>query len=48
MEHEHSHAPANYGDAFAVGVALKPGFVIAEIIDDGLALSLALRVCVTP
>jgi len=28
--HEHSHGPANYGRAFALGVVLNTGFVILE------------------
>lgn len=38
----HSHAPANYGTAFAIGVTLNLGFVIAEVIYGRLAHSLAL------
>lgn len=38
----HSHAPANYGKAFTIGVALDLGFVIAEVIYGRLAHSLAL------
>lgn len=38
----HSHAPANYSTAFAVGVALNLCFVIAEVIYGRLAHSLAL------
>jgi Co/Zn/Cd efflux system component len=38
----HSHAPANYGAAFAIGVTLNLGFVIAEVIYGRLAHSLAL------
>jgi cobalt-zinc-cadmium efflux system protein len=26
----HSHAPADFGKAFAVGIALNPGFVVGE------------------
>jgi cobalt-zinc-cadmium efflux system protein len=38
----HGHAPASYGTAFAVGVTLNLGFVIAEVIYGRLAHSLAL------
>jgi cobalt-zinc-cadmium efflux system protein len=38
----HSHAPANYGRAFVIGVALNLGFVIAEVIYGRLAHSLTL------
>ena len=38
----HQHAPSNYGRAFAVGVALNLGFVIAEVIYGRLAHSIAL------
>jgi len=38
----HSHAPANYGKAFAIGVTLNLGFVIAEVIYGKLSHSLAL------
>src|SRR5262249_21771592 len=42
MTHDHSHAPANYSRAFAIGVALNLGFVITEfafgIIGNSLAL----------
>lgn len=38
----HSHAPTNYGSAFAIGVTLNLGFVIAEVIYGKLAHSLAL------
>lgn len=38
----HSHAPSNYGRAFAIGVTLNLGFVIAEVIYGRLAHSLAL------
>ena len=38
----HAHAPANIGRAFAIGVALNLGFVIAEFLYGRLAHSLAL------
>jgi cobalt-zinc-cadmium efflux system protein len=38
----HSHAPANFGRAFAIGIALNLSFVIAEAGFGGLAHSLAL------
>ena len=38
----HNHAPAIYGRAFAVGVALNLGFVILEVIYGRLSHSLAL------
>jgi hypothetical protein len=41
-EHGHSHSPSNYGRAFAIGVTLNLGFVIAEVIYGRLAHSLAL------
>ena len=40
--HGHSHAPANFGRAFAIGVFLNLAFVIAEASFGGLAHSLAL------
>src|SRR6267142_4654291 len=42
MGHGHDHAPANYGRAFAIGVALNLGFVILEAIYGRLSHSLAL------
>ena len=38
----HSHAPANFGTAFIVGIALNLGFVILEVIYGVFAHSLAL------
>jgi cobalt-zinc-cadmium efflux system protein len=38
----HSHAPASFGSAFAIGIALNLGFVIVEIVYGVLAHSLAL------
>ena len=40
--HGHNHGAANYGRAFAIGVALNLGFVIAEVVYGRLAHSLAL------
>ena len=42
MAHSHSHAPANYGRAFAVGAVLNLGFVIMEAIFGLSSHSLAL------
>lgn len=38
----HSHTPANFDRAFAIGVALNLGFVVAEVVYGVLADSLAL------
>jgi cobalt-zinc-cadmium efflux system protein len=38
----HAHAPANFGLAFAVGIALNVGFVLAEVLYGLLANSVAL------
>jgi len=38
----HNHAPANFGKAFAIGIALNLGFVIAEVVYGRLAHSIAL------
>jgi cobalt-zinc-cadmium efflux system protein len=40
--HGHSHAPASFGRAFAVGVALNSGFVVLEVVYGLFAHSLAL------
>lgn len=40
--HSHSHAPANFDRAFAVGIVLNAGFVIAEVVFGIFAHSLAL------
>jgi len=40
--HTHAHAPANYGRAFAIGVVLNLGFVIAEFFYGQASNSLAL------
>ena len=42
MGQGHDHAPANYGRAFAIGVALNLGFVIVEAVYGRLSHSLAL------
>jgi cobalt-zinc-cadmium efflux system protein len=41
-DHGHSHGPASYDRAFAIGVTLNLGFVIAELVYGRLAHSLAL------
>src|ERR1700674_1063692 len=38
----HSHAPANFGSAFTIGIALNLAFVILEVIYGVFAHSLAL------
>jgi cobalt-zinc-cadmium efflux system protein len=40
--HEHQHAPANFGRAFAIGITLNLGFVIVEAIYGVLSHSMAL------
>ena len=40
--HGHHHAPADFGRAFAIGIALNLGFVVAEVIYGFLANSLSL------
>ncbi|MFN2500121.1 MAG: cation diffusion facilitator family transporter [Pyrinomonadaceae bacterium] len=42
MAHSHTHTPANYGRAFAIGVTLNLAFVIIEVIYGRLSHSLAL------
>src|SRR5260370_9030653 len=42
MAHAHTHAPANYGRAFAVGVTLNLAFVVLEVIYGRVSHSLAL------
>ena len=42
MAHGHSHAPANYGWAFAIGITLNLAFVVLEVIYGRLSNSLAL------
>ena len=41
-DHGHAHAPPDFGRAFAVGIALNLGFVIAEAVFGFLANSMAL------
>jgi cobalt-zinc-cadmium efflux system protein len=43
MAHTHTHAPANYGRSFAIGVALNLGFVLLEWTYGRLSNSLALQ-----
>src|SRR5947209_3202077 len=38
----HGHAPANFGRAFAIGIALNAGFVIVEVVYGFLCNSVAL------
>jgi cobalt-zinc-cadmium efflux system protein len=38
----HAHAPADYGRAFAIGIALNVGFVVAETVFGFIANSMAL------
>ena len=40
--HGHSHAPAGHGAAFAIGMALNGGFVVAEVAFGAVAGSLSL------
>ena len=40
--HGHNHAPANFGNAFAIGITLNVGFVVAEVIFGFLANSMSL------
>ena len=40
--HDHSHAPKDFGRAFAIGVALNFGFVVVEVLFGIFAHSLAL------
>ena len=42
MSHEHHHGPRNYSRAFAIGIILNIGFVIAEVVFGFLSNSLAL------
>ena len=42
MSHDHSHAPANYDKAFAIGIALNVSYVVVEAAFGVLAHSLAL------
>ena len=41
-DHGHSHAPADFGRAFAIGITLNLGFVVAETIFGFLANSMSL------
>ena len=41
-EHSHSHGPASFNDAFAVGVVLNAGYVVFEAIFGVMGHSLAL------
>ena len=41
-DHGHSHAPADYGRAFAIGISLNLGFVVAEAVFGFFANSMAL------
>ena len=38
----HVHAPANFGKAFAIGIALNAGFVVLEVVYGALSNSVAL------
>ncbi len=40
--HGHVHAPANFGNAFAIGIALNAGFVVLEVVYGLLSNSVAL------
>jgi cobalt-zinc-cadmium efflux system protein len=40
--HGHDHAPANFGNAFAIGITLNVGFVVAEVIFGFIANSMSL------
>ena len=40
--HDHSHTPANFGKAFAIGIALNTGFVVLEAAYGIFANSVAL------
>src|SRR5579871_4834532 len=40
--HDHAHGPADFGRAFAIGIALNAGYVVAEAVYGLLANSLAL------
>lgn len=42
MRHEHDHAPANFGKAFAIGITLNLAFVLVEAFYGWQAASLAL------
>lgn len=40
--HGHGHAPANFGNAFAIGITLNVGFVVFEVIFGFIANSMSL------
>jgi len=40
--HDHAHAPADFGRAFAIGIALNVGFVLIEVVFGFLANSMSL------
>jgi len=40
--HAHPHAPASFGTAFAIGITLNVGFVVAEVVFGFLANSMSL------
>jgi cobalt-zinc-cadmium efflux system protein len=40
--HAHAHAPSDFGRAFAIGIALNLGFVLAETVFGFIANSMAL------
>jgi cobalt-zinc-cadmium efflux system protein len=41
-DHGHTHAPASFGSAFAIGMVLNVGFVVAEVVFGFLANSMSL------
>ena len=41
-DHGHTHAPASFGSAFAIGITLNVGFVLAEVVFGFLANSMSL------
>ncbi|HEV8406434.1 MAG TPA: cation diffusion facilitator family transporter [Sphingomicrobium sp.] len=40
--HGHDHSPANFGNAFAIGITLNVGFVVAEVVFGFIANSMSL------
>jgi cobalt-zinc-cadmium efflux system protein len=42
MAHDHSHAPANFNKAFAIGIGLNTAYVLFEVVFGILGHSLAL------
>ena len=40
--HHHDHGPVDFGQAFAIGIALNLGFVIAETVFGFVANSMSL------